>query len=90
MESEFCFIAWRVKSSSGYCGPTVVDGRVDASDYVSGPEQTQRVHCMDWKTGRSIWTYAYPCDYGAFGFPAGRIRYGVRSARTRSAHPDDR
>ncbi|MBC8871441.1 MAG: SUMF1/EgtB/PvdO family nonheme iron enzyme [Planctomycetes bacterium] len=64
-------IRWRTRISSGYSGPTVAEGRVYVSDYVSEPEQVERIHCMDWKTGKTIWTHAYPCDYGSVGFPAG-------------------
>ncbi|MFV1965445.1 MAG: SUMF1/EgtB/PvdO family nonheme iron enzyme [Pirellulaceae bacterium] len=64
-------IRWRTSISSGYSGPTVADGRVYVSDYVADPEQMERVHCMDWRTGRTVWTHTYPCDYGSVGFPAG-------------------
>ena len=37
------------------------------SDYVREPQQTERVHCLDWKTGRTRWTHAYSCDYGSIG-----------------------
>ena len=64
-------LRWRTGVSSGYSGPTVADGRVYVSDYVREPQQTERVHCLDWKTGKTLWTHAYPCDYGPVGFPAG-------------------
>jgi len=70
-ESPRIPIRWRTRISSGYCGPTVADGRVYVSDYVAEPEQVERVHCLDWKTGKAVWTHVYPCDYGRTGFPAG-------------------
>jgi outer membrane protein assembly factor BamB len=54
---------WSVKIGSGYCGPTVADGRVFVMDRVRRPEQVERIHCFDSKSGKSLWTYPYPCEY---------------------------
>ncbi len=62
---------WRVPIGSGYCGPTVASGRVYVSDHVKEPEPRERIHCVDWKTGRLVWDHAYACDYRGLGFPAG-------------------
>ncbi|MHC4181064.1 MAG: PQQ-binding-like beta-propeller repeat protein, partial [Planctomycetota bacterium] len=64
-------LRWRTGISSGYCGPTVADGRVYVSDRVTEPKEMERVHCIDFKTGTTVWSYAYPCDYAGIGFPAG-------------------
>lgn len=62
---------WRVPISSGYSGPTVADGRVFVTDRVAEPEQIERVHCVDWKTGKKIWTHTYDCRYRDIQYTAG-------------------
>ena len=61
---------WRAEIASGYCGPTVADGRVYVTDRLIEPEQVERVHCFDEQTGKREWTYEYDCAY-AIGYPAG-------------------
>ena len=56
-------IRWRVPISSGYSGPSVADGRVYVTDRLTKPKQVERVHCFDWETGESIWSYTYDCVY---------------------------
>jgi outer membrane protein assembly factor BamB len=56
-------ILWRTPISAGYCGPTVADGRVYVMDRVDAPDQIERVHCLDAKTGQPIWSHKYECDY---------------------------
>jgi outer membrane protein assembly factor BamB len=56
-------LRWRAEISSGYSGPTVADGRVYVFDRVVEPKQIERVHCLDWQTGKEIWTHAYDCRY---------------------------
>ena len=62
---------WSVPISSGYSGPTVADGRVYVTDRQTQPDQTERVHCLDWQTGRTLWTYRYECRYESVGYTAG-------------------
>jgi len=62
---------WSVPISSGYCGPTVADGRVYVMDRLTEPEQIERVHCFDWQSGKELWTYRYPCTYERIGYKAG-------------------
>lgn len=62
---------WRVPISSGYSGPTVADGRVYVTDRVEEPEQIERVHCFDWKTGKAIWSHSYDCRYRDISYTAG-------------------
>jgi len=64
-------IKWRVPISNGYSGPTVAEGRVYVTDYVSTPKPQERVHCFDWETGRTLWSYAYDVRYGGVGYPNG-------------------
>lgn len=64
-------VKWRVPISSGYSGPTVADGRVYVTDRRIKPKQTERVHCFDWETGKTIWSYEYDCEYRNVGYGAG-------------------
>jgi len=62
---------WTAPISSGYSGPTVADGRVYVTDRQVDPQQMERVHCLDWQTGRTLWTYSYRCPYESVGYTAG-------------------
>lgn len=64
-------VRWRVPVGSGYSGPTVADGRVFLTDRLVRPDQQERVHCFDAKSGANIWSYAYPCRYRNVGYQAG-------------------
>lgn len=64
-------VKWRVPISSGYSGPTVVDGRVYVTDRMIKPKQIERIHCFDWETGKTIWSYEYDCEYRNVGYGAG-------------------
>ena len=56
-------IRWRVRIGSGYSGPTVAEGRVYVTDRQTDPRQAERVHCFDWQTGHSVWSFTYDCSY---------------------------
>ena len=62
---------WRTKIGSGYCGPTVAGGRVYVTDRLVEPKQVERVHCLDAKTGKNIWTHTYDCPYRGVQYDAG-------------------
>ncbi len=64
-------IRWRRPLGSGYSGPTVAGGRVFVTDRVLEPDQIERVHCFDWKSGEPLWTYSYDCPYVNVGYTAG-------------------
>ena len=64
-------VRWRAPIGSGYSGPTVADGRVYVTDRLAEPQQVERVHCLDWQTGNSQWTYMYDCPYESVGYTAG-------------------
>jgi outer membrane protein assembly factor BamB len=64
-------LRWRVPLRSGYSGPTVADGRVYVTDRSADPKQIERVLCLDWKTGDTIWTHTYDCPYEGVGYTAG-------------------
>jgi len=64
-------LKWRVPISSGYSGPTVADGRVYVTDRVTEPKEIERVHCLDWQTGKTLWIHSYECSYAGVGYRAG-------------------
>jgi outer membrane protein assembly factor BamB len=76
---------WRTKISSGYSGPAVAEGRVFVTDRVlakgaRNPEDpfdtntkvnsSERVLCLDQKTGQELWKHEYECPY-QISYPAG-------------------
>jgi outer membrane protein assembly factor BamB len=63
-------LRWSVPVGAGYSGPTVAAGRVYLMDYVKDTA-SERVLCLDWKTGAKLWELAYPCSYQGFTYEAG-------------------
>ncbi len=64
-------LKWRVSIGSGYCGPTVADGRVYVMDLQNEPEQGERVLCLDASDGKPLWQFFYVCPYRDVKYPAG-------------------
>ena len=64
-------IRWRRPIGGGYSGPTVAGGRVYVTDRLVEPEQIERVHCFDAKSGEPVWSYRYDCPYVNVGYTAG-------------------
>lgn len=62
---------WRVPVSNGYSGPAVAGGRVYLTDRVTEPREFERVLCFDERTGETIWTHKYECEYESVGYPDG-------------------
>ncbi|QDU94334.1 PQQ-binding-like beta-propeller repeat protein [Lignipirellula cremea] len=62
---------WRQPIGSGYCGPTMADGRVFVTDRLVEPKQVERVHCFDFATGEKLWSHTYDCPYVGIGYQAG-------------------
>jgi outer membrane protein assembly factor BamB len=62
---------WRAELGSGYCGPTVADGRVYVMDRLRAPREVERVLCFDAKTGANLWTHGYDCAYSGVQYDAG-------------------
>jgi outer membrane protein assembly factor BamB len=77
-------VLWRVPVAWGYAGPAVAEGRVYVADYVtdakvaemSNPggrptiDGTERVRCLDARTGEQIWNHEYACQY-KISYPGG-------------------
>jgi outer membrane protein assembly factor BamB len=62
---------WSVEIGSGYCGPTIANGKVYVTDRIEKPGQVERVLCFDEETGEKVWEYSYDCEYVSVGYPAG-------------------
>ena len=61
-------VIWRQPIGSGYSGPAVAAGRVYVMDRQTpdrGLTGTDRVVCLDAKTGAQIWEHSYPSSYEA-------------------------
>lgn len=59
---------WRTPIGSGYAGPVVWDGKVYTLDYKPVPETktaeaTERIVCLDEKTGKILWTDEWQTAY---------------------------
>ena len=75
-------IAWRAPVAGGYSGPAVAGGKVYVTDYVTSDNVkvdnfarnqstgTERVVCLDEKTGKQLWTQEHPESY-TISYPAG-------------------
>src|SRR5436305_14462954 len=77
-------VVWSKPVADGYAGPAVANGRVYVTDWVRNKDAkppasafarsktagTERVHCLDEKTGDEVWTHKYDCPY-AVSYAAG-------------------
>ncbi len=79
-------VLWRAKIGQGHAGPAVVGDRLYVMDRVvgnrlvegdkpqtPGPRSipgSERVICMDVKSGDTVWTYEYDCPY-QIAYPTG-------------------
>jgi outer membrane protein assembly factor BamB len=74
---------WRKPIHGGFAGPAVADGRVYVTDYLktAGDDKpaptkrnelqgTERVLCLDARTGAELWKHEYDCAY-TISYPAG-------------------
>jgi outer membrane protein assembly factor BamB len=55
-------LTWSKEIGPGYSGPTVANGMVYVMDR-QAEKETERVHCLDSKTGDSVWTFEYSSPY---------------------------
>ncbi len=70
-------VLWRVKIDAGYTGPAIANGKVYLMDRQTGVKErgagnafargvipgTERVLCLNAKTGAQIWEHRYHCTY---------------------------
>jgi outer membrane protein assembly factor BamB len=74
---------WSMPVSLGYAGPAVAKGRVYVPDFIAlegdvknGPAAkvkltgTERLHCLEAATGKSLWVDRYDCKYD-LSYPSG-------------------
>src|SRR5438477_6774805 len=54
---------WRKPVGGGFSGIAVVRGRGYAFDYQKKPKELERIHCLDAKTGETLWTHSYDVAY---------------------------
>ena len=72
---------WSVPVGGGYSGPTVAAGRVYVMDRPKD-RAVERVLCLDWKTGATLWELSYDCVYEGFTYSVGpRASVTVREGR---------
>lgn len=76
-------VKWRHEIAGGYAGPSVANGRVYVFDYVKSSGEvmndpsvraqlggSERLLCLDEKTGKELWKYEYECPY-SISYPVG-------------------
>src|SRR5438105_7924848 len=58
-------VEWRTAIRGGYAGPAVTAGRVFVTDFTRGlnTKGTERILCLDEKSGRILWIQAWDVDY---------------------------
>ncbi|MEI7909336.1 MAG: PQQ-binding-like beta-propeller repeat protein [Verrucomicrobiota bacterium] len=64
-------LLWRTPVAGGYSGPTVANGRVYVTDRPDQAEDTERVLCLDARSGKILWSKEYACAYAGLGYPDG-------------------
>lgn len=75
-------VLWRKPIQPGYSGPAVAAGRVYTMDFVrkaadpaapkgAGSAGTERVVCLDFRTGDPVWTHEYDTTYRKVDRPMG-------------------
>jgi outer membrane protein assembly factor BamB len=68
-------VLWRTPVKAGYSGPAVSRGRVFITDFVptdaTGQRGSERLLCLDEKTGKLIWQQSWDVSYGPFAFTNG-------------------
>ena len=67
LTSDNIKVEWEADLGSGYCGPTVSNGRVYVMDKV---ENSEGIRCFDLEKGSLIWEQRYEVEY-AVGYPTG-------------------
>ena len=63
-------LRWTVPLGGGYTGPTVAAGKVYVMDRPPDRE-VERILCLDWTSGATLWEITYGCVYEGFAYTAG-------------------
>jgi outer membrane protein assembly factor BamB len=75
-------LLWKTSIAGGYSGPSVAQGRVYVTDFLTDGvrkndpgerielQGKERLHCLDIRDGKTLWTYEYPVTY-KISYPAG-------------------
>lgn len=61
-------VRWRTPIRAGFSGPAVAAGRVYVTDY---ERRTERLLCLDEKTGKVLWTLEWPATYTGISYGTG-------------------
>jgi outer membrane protein assembly factor BamB len=62
-------VRWRNPVGWGFSSPVVARGRVYLTDsVVAKPDATERIHCLDETTGKTLWTHVYKVAYEDWAF----------------------
>ena len=62
-------VRWRVPVGWGFSSPVVDQGRVYLADSeVVKPKAKERLHCLDERTGKPLWTHDYDVAYEDWAF----------------------
>ncbi len=57
-------VSWRTPVGRGWSSPVISNGRVYITDVeIAGKAAKERIQAFDARTGRLLWTYAYPVAY---------------------------
>ena len=66
-------VQWRVPVRAGYSGPAVARGRVLLLDHMrrTGSRVSERVVCLDERTGKILWTHEWDGDYRGLDYANG-------------------
>ena len=58
-------VRWRTPIHHGFSGPSVADGRIFITDFerARGLDGTERILCLDEKTGEILWTQSWEASY---------------------------
>ncbi|MBI4906955.1 MAG: PQQ-like beta-propeller repeat protein [Acidobacteria bacterium] len=66
-------VKWRVSIRAGYSGPAVAAGRVFLLDHAPsrGTRVSERVICLDERTGKVLWTREWDADYRGLDYANG-------------------
>src|SRR5690349_3805893 len=66
-------VQWRVPMGPGYSGPAIAGGRVFLLDHerTTGSRVSERVVCLDERTGKILWTRNWAADYRGLDYPNG-------------------